>query len=273
MKTSVIITTYNSPLHLKKVLLGLANQTDTEFDVVIADDGSTKETADMLDSYREEAPYEIYHIWHEDLGPRKCTILNKAILEAPGEYLVFLDGDCVPQKNMIAVHKKYARKDRYVTGGAVCLTQEFTDSLSEDDIRNQKLEKFGLWWFGTTRPRRLIIAKFPSLAYKFDRNIKRLPGWRGGNASTFKSCLLDINGFDERFSIGREDADTGHRLECNGVLGFSVRYTTPVYHLEHARGYSTPKSYVEGKTNVDIYDENRAVKLTYTPYGINKSDS
>jgi len=270
MKVTVIITTYNNPKHLKKVLLGLENQTDQKFDIVIADDGSTSETKTMITQFSHISSLVITHIWQEDNGPRKCTILNKAILRATGEYLIFLDGDCVPKSNMIKTHKKFAKRGRYLTGGAVGLSLNFTNSITESDITNKKLEKIGRWWLDTNRYRRLLISKIPILRYLFDRNVRRLPGWRGGNASTYKSHLLDIGGFDERFSIGREDADLGHRLECNGVLGFSIRYTSPVYHLEHGRGYRTDDSHVMGKTNQEIYDENRKLRITFTPYGIPK---
>jgi len=268
VKTSVIISTYNSPVHLRRVIKGLEAQTIKPFEVIIADDGSSQETEFELKKYKETSLLNIVHVWHEDQGFRKCTILNKAILESDGEYLIFLDGDCVPRRDMLETHLKYAKKNRYITGGKVHLTQEFTDTLTEKDIENNKLEKFGTWWFKSKNTRRLIAGYIHAFAYLSDRRMtKRMPGWRGENASAYKEKIVEVGGFDERFTYGLEDADLGHRLACNGVVGFSIRYTSPVYHLEHQRPYAGP----ENEINNDFYNENRKLKRTFTPYGIGDS--
>jgi glycosyltransferase involved in cell wall biosynthesis len=267
MKISVIVTTYNNLEHLKRVVTGLMNQSIKNFELVIADDGSKEETKLWIDNLKEKSKLKVKHVWHEDRGFRKCEILNKAVVESEGEYLIFLDGDCVPRKNMVETHIKSAREDRYVTGGKVLLTQEMTDNLKEEDIIKNKLEQMGMWCLKLKRTRRVLISYIPGLRYLFDRKVKRLPGWRGENASTYKKNILNVNGFDERFAYGYEDADFGHRLEKNGVLGYSIRYTCPVFHLEHGRSYAQDE---RNKKNIEYYNENREKQITWTDFGIEK---
>ena len=99
MNLSVIISTYNSPQWLEKVLWGYSVQTHHRFELIIADDGSTAETRELVDRMRADTGLTIKHVWQEDDGFRKCRILNKAVLEADADYLVFTDGDCIPRND------------------------------------------------------------------------------------------------------------------------------------------------------------------------------
>src|SRR5690606_21181224 len=75
MTISIIITTYNSPDWLEKVLWGYQAQTNHDFEVIIADDGSGEATRQRIEELRPSLKYSVQHIWHEDEGFRKCTIL------------------------------------------------------------------------------------------------------------------------------------------------------------------------------------------------------
>ena len=107
MKVSVIITTYNAEDWLRKVLLGFSIQTETDFEIVIADDGSTSKTKEVIASLSSRFTYPIIHVWQEDEGFQKSRILNKAILKSNSEYLLFTDGDCIPRTDFVAVHLKH----------------------------------------------------------------------------------------------------------------------------------------------------------------------
>ena len=104
MKVRVIFTTYNSLDWLRKVLVGFFQQTYQEFEIVIADDGSRDDTRQLIDSMRKHSPVPIQHIWQEDDGFQKCRIMNKALLAAKGDYVVFTDVDCIPRKDFVAQH-------------------------------------------------------------------------------------------------------------------------------------------------------------------------
>src|SRR6056297_1935754 len=99
MQLSVVMTTYNSPLWLEKVLWGFSVQTHGDFELIIGDDGSSGSTADVINRLRQETQMTIHHIWQQDKGFRKCRILNKALLKASSDYVVFTDGDCIPRRD------------------------------------------------------------------------------------------------------------------------------------------------------------------------------
>lgn len=103
-KISVIFSTYNSPKWLEKVLWGFDCQTDDNFEIVVADDGSKEDTQRVIEKFAAQSSVPVKHVWQEDDGFQKCKILNKAIVEAEGEYLVFTDGDCVPRNEIGRAH-------------------------------------------------------------------------------------------------------------------------------------------------------------------------
>ena len=136
MKISVIFTTYNSPDWLQKVLWGFEQQTDDNFEVVIADDGSTIETQRVVNDFKARSPMPIKHVWQEDDGFQKCRILNKAIVSAKGEYIVITDGDCIPRKDFIATHREKAEPGYFLSGGYLKLPLQLSQDITQQDIIN-----------------------------------------------------------------------------------------------------------------------------------------
>src|SRR5262245_44694271 len=130
----VVFTTYNRPHDLVRVLAGYARQTYRRFEVVIADDGSTEETRACIERARQEWQLDIRHVWHEDIGFRKCKILNRAIGETQADYLVFTDGDCIPHPEFIAGHLALARPGYFVSGGCVRLGEAATRAVQSSDV-------------------------------------------------------------------------------------------------------------------------------------------
>lgn len=265
LRLSVIVSTYNNSRALSLVLAGLARQTVLDFELLIADDGSRPETRAVIDAYAAAGPFPVRHVWQPDEGFRKCAILNKAILAAEGTYLIFFDGDCVAPAHTIAAHLHAAAPGRYLTGGKVQLSQQLTDRLTVAGVSRGDLERIGFWWRDVGKRRRLIVSRVPGLRTLFDRNVKRPPAWRGENSSTFAEHVHRVGGFDERFTYGMEDADFGHRLQAAGIMPRSLRYTAPVFHLEHERPYARDEDWAANKA---LFDANRAARLTVTPYGL-----
>ena len=101
MRLSVIISTYNQLQWLEKVIWGYIAQTHQDFELVIADDGSREDTRQMIERLQRATDLTIRHVWHEDIGFRKCTILNRAIERAESDYLVFSDAEEVSVENNI----------------------------------------------------------------------------------------------------------------------------------------------------------------------------
>jgi glycosyltransferase involved in cell wall biosynthesis len=124
MNIALILATYNQPEWLEKVLWGYAVQSVRDFQVVIADDGSGPETAAVVERVRAETGMALVHVWHPDEGFRKCEILNRAILAADGDYLIFSDGDCIPRSDFVATHRRLAEPNRFLSGGYLMLPME-----------------------------------------------------------------------------------------------------------------------------------------------------
>jgi glycosyltransferase involved in cell wall biosynthesis len=129
MKTSLLISTYNWPRALELVLLSAANQKVMPDEILIADDGSTEETKDLIESFKKKLLIPIYHFWHEDKGFRKSIILNKAIASAKGDYIIQVDGDCIMHKNFVGDHKAMAKQNTYLYGSRVNIQESFLPEL------------------------------------------------------------------------------------------------------------------------------------------------
>jgi len=240
MLITLIVTTYNSHKKLKKVIESLTIQSDSEFEIIIADDGSSEKNFDNTKKFIKKFKKilhnpEIKYVWHEDKGFRAAKIRNKAIKKSNGDYIIFLDGDCVPNKEFISFHRKLAEKNFFCRGNRVKisrkLSQDFLDgSVDITDLTITKLIKYRL----TGNINRLL--PLIRLKSSFFRKTKKMK-WQGAktcNLAVWKDDLLKINGFDESFiGWGREDSDLVVRLINNGVKRKEGTFATGVYHLWH----------------------------------------
>jgi glycosyltransferase involved in cell wall biosynthesis len=266
-QNSVIITTYNNPVWLEKVLWGFSCQTTREFDVVIADDGSGTETRDLIASMLTKLPFAIQHLRQEDDGFRKCRILNQAIVQASGEYLIFTDGDCIPRRDFVEMHLKHRRAGTYLSGDYVRLPMSTSKAISKDDILCGRC--FDLdYLIANAYPPKKISQRLKAKGLKaslLDTFSFVRANWYGNNASGWKKDLVAINGFDERMAYGGSDWEFGDRLNRYGIKRKRVRYRAIVLHLDHSRGYADPELI---KKNKAIWDEATQNKTVWTNYGI-----
>ena len=246
---SILLATYNWPSALTLCLESLRRQTDLDFDIIIADDGSKEDTRALIDEASKDFPVPITHMWQEDFGFRKSKILNLAIQRASGAYLVFLDGDCIVQPDFVLQHRKLARPGQLITGSRILLSPELTNSLCpsllEAPVASQRLnDLFAQDSFLKTKLFKLRVNKqinkiLPLLFKLPDHLFRSYPPyvWRrikGCNMSCWRSDALKINGFDESFEgWGHEDADFVFRLEELGVQRKSGSFSTEVLHLWH----------------------------------------
>ena len=267
MRLSVVITTFNHPEWLEKVLWGFEAQTFRDFEVLVADDGSDDRTRDLLERLRPGLGYSLVHVWHPKQGFRKCTILNAAIARATGEYLFFTDGDCIPRRDVLAVHARLARRGRFLSGGYLKLPMETSQAITREDILAGRATDYAwLRAHGTPsdkQSRRLYWG--PAMARLLDATTPTRPSFNGHNASAWRDDLVRVNGFDERLEWGGLDREIGERLENAGVRGTQVRHRTIVVHLDHGRGYKRPEAMARNRA---IRDEVAAKKLTRTEHGL-----
>ena len=134
MLISVIVTTYNREDALEAVLRSLARQTDQDFEVIVADDGSKAPTAALVEAWKAKLGHRLDHVWHEDRGFRAAEIRNRAILASRGDYVVFLDGDCIARPDFVATHRRLAERGWFVTGNRILLSPELTAKVLRDKL-------------------------------------------------------------------------------------------------------------------------------------------
>lgn len=269
MKVSVIISTYNAPEWLEKVLWAYSYQDYSGFEIIIADDGSGTETRDLIKRFERDSNLEITHVWHEDRGYRRQTILNKAIRQANTDYLIFTDGDCIPRKDFVATHVRLATKGHFLSGGYCKLPMSTSEAISYEDIATQRV--FSVSWLrsngplGLSQTRKLSVKG--QVAILMDRITTAKATFNNCNSSAWKADILAVNGYDERMLYGGSDREIGERLTNYGVTGKQIRHRAIVVHLDHARGYKTKESI---EKNLTIRRNTRANKIKWTSYGISQ---
>lgn len=272
MKLSVIMTTYNSPEWLEKVLWGYSVQTHKDFELIIGDDGSTKDTRDVTDRIREETGMAIKHIWQEDKGFRKCRILNKSILEVESDYVVFTDGDCIPRPDFLEVHAREAEPGRYLSGGYHKLPMSTSKAITKDDIVSGRC--FDLKWLKAhglkSSYKNSKLTATPLRARVFNMLTPTACNFKGSNGSAWLKDTIAVNGFDERMPWGGLDREFGVRLMNSGVKPKHVRYNAIVIHLDHKRGYKDPNLVTANKA-LRVNSEKQ--RKTRTEHGIEQLDS
>ena len=268
MNVSVILSTYNEPRWLEKVLWGFEAQVHRGFELIIADDGSTPETAAVIRRFREETDLPIRHVWHEDRGFRKCEILNKAILHARNECLVFTDGDCIPRADFLAVHVAQSRPGTFLTGSAIRLPESLSEAIMREDILSGTC--FEWRWLrdrGLPLTNRTVKIMFgPAWAGLLDNLPTARANFTGGNASVSRADMLAVNGFDQRMAWGGLDREVGVRLKNLGLRAKRVRYSAHVLHLAHPRSYADPAI---ARANRKLRLENTRNRVVRTGSGIN----
>ena len=267
MKIGVIISTYNNPEWLEKTLWGYLNQTRQADEILIADDGSRDETRQLIESFKGTLP--IKHIWQEDRGFQKSKILNKALVAAGAEYLIFTDQDCVPRKDFIATHERYAEKNYILSGGYLRLPMDISKSLGRADVesgnafRYKWLRAQGLKWnFKCTK-----LIQCPSFCKFMNFITPAKATWNGCNASGWRADMLAVNGYNEDMHYGGQDREFGERLFNMKIKSKQIRYSAILLHLDHKRPYKTPETL---QHNREIRNNTRLNHIIQTPNGINK---
>ncbi|MFO7551343.1 MAG: glycosyltransferase family 2 protein [Haliea sp.] len=245
----VVITTYNSPRWLAKVLAGYEQQSHRDFSAIIADDGSGDETRAVIDRFRERGVLHLEHVWHEDQGFRKCRILNQAIARTHCDYLIFTDGDCIPQPNLVATHRRLAAPGHFLSGGYIKLTLPVSESLTEADITSGVVFDYD-WLVARGQPRTHKLWKLLRKPWKQNLLNCITPAsatWNGMNSSTWTRDLVAVNGFNEDMQYGGLDRELGERLWNYGHKSRQIRFSTVCLHLDHGRGYASPETWTQNR--------------------------
>lgn len=270
----VIITTYNSTRALHLTLISLELQSMQPDGLCIADDGSGPETKALIDEWAARLPYPVRHVWHEDNGFEKCRILNSAIESSAAEFLIFLDGDVLIHPDFLKRHFDLRQRGRYSTGSLIRLDDQATQDLTEDVItdgrffqrawlrKNRAIDRLGTW---------LKTMPFPfAIQDLLDRFTPVKKALCGANWSAFREDILAVNGFDETMKYGGLDKELGFRLQNAGITGRHLRYTAPLVHQDHPRGYKDP---AKVRRHKEMIKEVRDSGRSWTKHGIIKADA
>jgi glycosyltransferase involved in cell wall biosynthesis len=234
---SVVITTYNRSDALLAVLRGLVRQTDRNFEVIVADDGSRAEHRQALLESPVAQQLKVAHVWHPDVGFTASRVRNRGVASTRADYLILLDGDCIPEVDFIARHKRLAQTGMFVNGSRVFLSPTLTQQVIAGQVSVS--DRSGLFWL---RQRALGNAS------KWGGRL-RLPDWsmrlvypfvwrgiRSCNMGVWRADYEAVDGFDESFDgWGHEDADFVLRLHNSGLTRKNGFCATEVYHLWHAQ--------------------------------------
>lgn len=235
MKTAVIVTTYNRPDALAAVLAGYIEQDTSEFELLVADDGSRDDTRAVVDDFARSSALKITHVWQEDDGFRAAAARNRALARTDSDYVIFTDGDCVPPRFFVSRHVALAERGCFLAGNRMLLSESFTREVLGQSlpIHRWTPRQWLAAWMKRDVNRALPLCRLPDGAFR-KRNEGRWQGVKTCNFSAWRADLVRVNGFDERYAgWGLEDSDLAIRLLHAGVRHKSARYAAPVFHLWH----------------------------------------
>jgi glycosyltransferase involved in cell wall biosynthesis len=232
---SLVVATYNREDALDAVLRGLSRQSDRQFEVLIADDGSGPATAQVVATWHARGAFPLAHVRHDDQGFRLAEIRNRAILKSAGSLCIFLDGDCIPRPGFVAAHRRLAAPGWFVAGNRVLVGQTLTARILREHLEP---ELWGLGEWLRHRARGEVNRLLPLVPLPLGPLRQLGPAaWRsarGTNLAIRREDLARVDGFDATFNgWGREDSDIMVRLIRAGVRRKDGRYATAVLHLWH----------------------------------------
>jgi len=269
-RASIIISVYNRIDYLRLVLAGLEIQTCKDFEVIISDDGSNAEFIQALQELIKSSSLKIKHNWHPDEGFRKNMILNKSIQLSVSDYLIFIDGDCIPHPHFIEEHLKHTENKVCLCGRRINLSKRITKKLTPEKVKNNYLQRFTTaieMFFDFFRLKLYHVMNGfyvkNRLLLKYLNRKER--GLLGSNFSLHKADLIAINGFDERYTKPTfgEDSDIEFRLRLTKekfkpLMNIAVQYHC--YHVELPRPLE----------NKELFEKIVKEERAYTLFGIIK---
>jgi glycosyltransferase involved in cell wall biosynthesis len=237
-------------------------------EVIVADDGSSDATPEVIAAANAAKHFPVSHLWQERNGFRKCRILNRAIAGSKADYLIFVDGDCIPRRDFITTHERRAAPGRFLSGGVFRLPRSLSQSIGANHIADGRL--FEPRWLRQAGLQVSATGKIgvPRVAgYLLSKLTTTRATFNGHNSSVWRDDVVRVNGFDERMVYGGLDRELGERLENAGIRGKGVRYEAICMHLDHDRAYVDRDGW---EANNAIRKETRRRRSTWTAFGIVK---
>lgn len=208
MLLSIVITTYNRADVLEENLEAFNDQIDKNFEVVVAIDGSTDHTEEMLKNFDNDFPLKWINTGETD---KYCLAKarNMGILESSGDAVVVLDDDSFPDENFVLEHKRTVTS-KVLTGG--CRT-----SHDPEDSLHAKMKKT-LETYGDCKP-----SPFKGMVVE-------------NNCCMFRRDWIGCGMFSERFEgYGGTGQEFIQRLAYLG-FGYQFNSKAKMYHHREFEG-------------------------------------
>ena len=232
---SVVLTTYNRSDALAVVVAALQRQTDQDFEVVIADDGSQAAHRAHIHAVARASSLAVAHVWHPDVGFTVARARNLGVSQSRGTYLILLDGDCVPDMDFIAQHRRLMQSGFLVNGSRCLLSPRLTQHVLDGSVEVVGMS-WAYWlqqWRKGDASKIVPLVRAPDLGVRVESDF-RWHGIRSCNMGLWREDFDRVNGFDSSFQgWGHEDADLVLRMFHAGVRRKNGFFATEVFHLWH----------------------------------------
>ena len=259
IKASLLISTYNWPQALDLTLKSVLQQAVMPFEILIADDGSTKETEDIIKKYQSLFTIPLKHFWQEDKGFRKTIILNTAIKNAEGNYIIQIDGDIILHPYFIADHLRYCLSVYFIKGSRGRLTKEKSESI----FQSKNIHLHSLMWGVQSR---INSTRCKLLCPLFFGNPTKTDDLRGCNFSFWKKDFIAVNGYNnDLHGWGHEDIELAARLVNVGINRRQLKMAAVCFHIHHELSSKNREDY-----NLKVYKEVVEKKLIRCDNGIDQ---
>ncbi|MGJ0361707.1 glycosyltransferase [Aliarcobacter cryaerophilus] len=272
MKVSVIIAVYKDVEALELIIESLKNQTYKNFEVVIAEDGQDEKMQAFIESIKD---LDIKHTTQEDIGIRKTKSLNNGIIASEGEFLIFIDGDCIPYSTFIESYVKISQDGFIISGRRVNLGPKYSKKLRNKIISPLELEKtFLLRYISISQDCKeghsedgFYFSPDGWIYNKFIKNRRASTSILGCNYACFKKDIIAINGYDEGYgetAIG-DDTDLEWRFKALGCKIKSAKNVANVFHLYHSRSF---RNRIDTNKYLEIFKENKLNNKFICTFGL-----
>ncbi len=270
MKVSLIIAVYKNVKALDLIIQSLRQQTYKNFEVVIVEDGQYSHMKEYIESIND---LEIKHTTQEDLGVRKARSQNNGLLASAGEYLIFIDGDCILYSTFIEGHVSLAEEGSLLSGRRINLPKNITEKILKNEINPFDIEKnlltkyLYLAFDKETRFEQGIYLNLKGWIYKtFIKQKQRNTSILGCNFSCWKKDIMTINGFDESYgeTAVSDDMDLDWRFRAYGLKLKSCKNVANMFHLWHKAHYRGDATF-----QVALMREREKEKKFICEYGLN----
>ncbi len=242
---ALLISTYQRSAHLRRALESIALQREVDglLEVVVTDDGSTDETAEIVAEFARRTPFRVGFTTHPHGGFQLAKCRNEGARASTAPYLLFLDGDCVLPRDHVRKHLDHRRPNTVMAGDCARLEEEPSSRVTLEIVRGGAFAE----WAPANELKRLRKADRSSRFYQLIRHPTK-PKLIGNNVGIWRRDYERVNGYDENYvGWGCEDDDLRHRLRRAGIKIASILRWTHTYHLWHPNVASMPANWKDGQ--------------------------